>query len=183
MAAATGQLSASPEAEVDAADGHDHALERTATDDRCDAHGLGDREGMGGPWRIPASRPTSPLNGISTIQPGVDADRGVDDDGPGASRDGQEVVDIELSDDPRPDVVRQDIGEAAHGDHGGAVVATIGGTAGEDLTSVFRTELHGRRGAILVGPEDGGLDIEHGGHDASSTCRSRKWVAQLMHGS
>ena len=62
--------------------------------------------------RMPDSRPASPLNGISHDPAGSTPRRGIHDDRPGAGRDGQEIVDIELTDDPRADVVGQRIRRA-----------------------------------------------------------------------
>ena len=97
---------------------------------------------------------------------------GVDDDHARSGRDRQQVVDIELTDDLDPDV-----GDGVPADQGGGrdrrpVVPAVRGAAHQDLDReqlpLPRIDRAGRPPA---------------GHPRSSTVRSRKWVAQLMHGS
>ena len=82
---------------------------------------------------MPDSRPTRPLKGISIDPARVDADRRVDDDRAGAGRHRQQVVDVELPDDPTADVDRERVSEPRDRDHRSGVVTTIRPTAGEDL--------------------------------------------------
>ena len=122
--------------------------------------------------RGPSSRPISPLRGSSTIRPGPNSDGGVDDDDTRVRRNGQQVVDVELADDPDPDVGRGVLADERGSGDRGAVVAAVGGAAHEDLDG--RRHLHGGTNRT-----QGRQSVHH----PRSTLTSRKWVAQLMHGS
>jgi hypothetical protein len=63
----------------------------------------------------------------------ADALRGVDDDGAGAGRDAQEIIDIQLADDPQPHIDRQAVAEEGRSRNWSTVVAPIGRAAHKDL--------------------------------------------------
>ena len=113
IAVATGQLRASPKPKSTPpmatnmpCSGRPRMIEATpivsGIERACDERG-----------RSRTPRPTRPLEGELDDPARVDADRRVDDDRAGAGRHRQQVVDVELPDDPTADVDRERVSEAA----------------------------------------------------------------------
>ena len=125
-------------------------------------------------------RPMSPVRARSTICSRAEATRGIDDDDAGGGRDGQEVVDVELTDGPHADAVGQLVTDHCGSSDGHAVIAAVRRAAHEHLDPDCLGP-----GAGWVGccrPRTGSY-WQMQGHGRFSTLRSRKCVAQLMHGS
>jgi hypothetical protein len=113
------------EAEFSAANHHDSPAHGVTADQVRDPNDLRNGERVGG------SRSKSVLTGQEPVERKLDdptradALRCVDDDDAGASRDAQEIIDIQLADDPQTCIDRQAVAEEGGSRNRSTVVAPV----------------------------------------------------------
>lgn len=158
------------------ADAHERAPGQPAPQDRREPDDLLDRELVRGPWGGALAAPDQALEREHDDGTRLDADRRVGEDAGRARWDVEERIDVERGRGSNLAQGEDIIGEAVQRDRSGRVVAPLGLAADDEPDQSDGSSPAGPASAPGSGPAAGD-------HCASSTVRSRKWVAHEMHGS